>query len=93
MAIDEDPEGHEIAALDPARSFGSRSVLEIGCGDGRLTRRYVRYAAAVTAIDPNAESIRRLSREFPSVDARAIGIDQLRSPSEAFDVVLLSWSL
>jgi len=93
MGIDEDPEGYEIAALDSVRSFALRSVLEIGCGSGRLTRRYVRYAAAVTAIDPNAESVRSLSREFPSVDARAIGIDQLRSASEAFDVVLLSWSL
>jgi 16S rRNA A1518/A1519 N6-dimethyltransferase RsmA/KsgA/DIM1 with predicted DNA glycosylase/AP lyase activity len=93
MAIVEDPEGHELAALDPERSFGSRRVLEIGCGDGRLTRRYVHYAASVTAIDPNAEAVRRLAREFPHVDARAIGIDAFVSPPEPFDVVLLAWSL
>jgi 16S rRNA A1518/A1519 N6-dimethyltransferase RsmA/KsgA/DIM1 with predicted DNA glycosylase/AP lyase activity len=93
MAIEEDPEGHEIAALDPVRSFGSRRVLEIGCGDGRLTRRYVKYAAAVTAIDPNADAVRRLAGEFPAIDARAIGIDELTLPPEAFDVVLLAWSL
>jgi len=40
MAIVEDPEDHEIAALQAvAVSFASRRVLEIGCGDGRLTRR------------------------------------------------------
>ena len=93
MAIAEDPEGHEIAALDPVRSFGSRRVLEIGCGDGRLTRRYVKYAASVTAIDPNAEAVGRLAREFPAIDAHAVGVDQFVPSTEAFDVVLLAWSL
>jgi 16S rRNA A1518/A1519 N6-dimethyltransferase RsmA/KsgA/DIM1 with predicted DNA glycosylase/AP lyase activity len=93
MAIEEDPEGHEIAVLDPVRSFGSRRVLEIGCGDGRLTRRYLEYAASVTAIDPDADAVRRLAREFPAIDARAIGIDHFAPPPEPFDVVLLAWSL
>jgi 16S rRNA A1518/A1519 N6-dimethyltransferase RsmA/KsgA/DIM1 with predicted DNA glycosylase/AP lyase activity len=95
MAIEEDPEGHEIAALDPVRSFESRRVLEIGCGDGRLTRRYLKYTASVTAIDPDASAVDRLAREFPFplIDARAIGIDELLPPSEPFDLVLLAWSL
>ena len=93
MAIEEDPERREIVALDPVRSFRSRRVLEVGCGDGRLTRRYVKYAAAVTAIDPNADAVARLAREFPAVDARAVGIDEFGPPSDPFDVVLLSWSL
>jgi SAM-dependent methyltransferase len=93
MAIEEDPEGHEIAALDPVRSFGSRRVLEIGCGGGRLTRRYIDYPASVTAIDPNADAVGRLAREFPAVDARGVGINEFAAPPESFDVVLLAWSL
>jgi 16S rRNA A1518/A1519 N6-dimethyltransferase RsmA/KsgA/DIM1 with predicted DNA glycosylase/AP lyase activity len=93
MAIQEDPEGHEIAALDPVRSFGSRRVLEIGCGGGRLTRRYIDYAGSVTAIDPDADAVGRLAREFPAVDARAVGINEFAAPPESFDVVLLAWSL
>jgi 2-polyprenyl-3-methyl-5-hydroxy-6-metoxy-1,4-benzoquinol methylase len=93
MAIAADPEGNEVAALDPVRSFGLRRVLEIGCGDGRLTRQYVSYASSVTAIDPNAGAVDRLAREFPAVDARAIEIDELLLPPESFDVVLLAWSL
>ena len=93
MAIEEDPEGHEIAALDPVRSFKSRRVLEIGCGDGRLTRRYLKYAASVTAIDPDAGAVAHLARECPAIDARATGIDGLIPPAEPFDVILLAWSL
>ena len=53
MAIHEDPEQHEVAAL--ARmvpSFAGLRVLEIGCGDGRLTQRYAARAGSVIAIDP-----------------------------------------
>ena len=32
--------------------LGGAEVLEIGCGDGRLTWRYAERAAYVTAIEP-----------------------------------------
>ena len=94
MAIDEDPEGHEIVALDAlVPSFALRRVVEIGCGDGRLTRRYAGAAASVIAIDPDAEAVAELAAELPDVDARAIGIDQLVLPAESVDIVLFAWSL
>ena len=50
MAIVEDPEGFEIAALARVQaSFDGLRVLEIGAGDGRLTRHYVDRAASVIA--------------------------------------------
>jgi 2-polyprenyl-3-methyl-5-hydroxy-6-metoxy-1,4-benzoquinol methylase len=94
MPILEDPEGHETAAL--ARlvpSFAGRRVLEIGCGDGRLTRRYAAGAASVIAIDPEAESIDRLRAALPFVEARAAGIAALDLPPRSVDVAILSWSL
>ena len=42
MAIEEDPEAHELEALRTVVSFEGRRVLEIGCGDGRLTMRLAR---------------------------------------------------
>jgi 16S rRNA A1518/A1519 N6-dimethyltransferase RsmA/KsgA/DIM1 with predicted DNA glycosylase/AP lyase activity len=94
MAIVEDPEEHELAALRAvAASFASRRVLEIGCGDGRLTRRYAREAASVVAIDPDADAIAELRRELPGVDARAIGVEGLSIPDRSVDVVLFAWSL
>jgi ubiquinone/menaquinone biosynthesis C-methylase UbiE len=94
MALDEDPERNEsraLARMVPA--FAGLRVLEIGCGDGRVTRLYADRAAAVVAIDPNAESIEELRAEFPRVDARAVGIAELDLPPRSFDVAIFSWSL
>jgi 16S rRNA A1518/A1519 N6-dimethyltransferase RsmA/KsgA/DIM1 with predicted DNA glycosylase/AP lyase activity len=93
MAIDEDPEGHEVAALEAMVSFASRRVLEIGCGDGRLTERYAHDAASVVAIDPDADAISALAMVLPKVDARAIGFEELRLPPASIDIVLFAWSL
>jgi ubiquinone/menaquinone biosynthesis C-methylase UbiE len=94
MAIVEDPEGHERAAL--ARmlpSFAGLRVLEIGAGDGRLTHRYAAEAASIIAIDPEPDDIAALRDELPDVDARAIGIEDLVLPDASIDVVLFAWSL
>jgi len=94
MAIVEDPEDNEIAALNAvAVSFAGRRVLEIGCGDGRLTRRYVQEAASIVAIDPDAAAIAELREAMPGVDARAIGVDELDLPDHSVDIVLFAWSL
>jgi 16S rRNA A1518/A1519 N6-dimethyltransferase RsmA/KsgA/DIM1 with predicted DNA glycosylase/AP lyase activity len=94
LAIVEDPEDHEFAALTAvAAPFRGARVLEIGCGDGRLTRRYVHDAASIVAIDPDAEAIAELTRDMPRVDARAIGVEELDLPEHSVDVVLFAWSL
>lgn len=99
MAIKIDPEENEIRAL---RQLGvdwkNKRVLEIGCGDGRLTLRLARLGANIQAIDPNAESIRAARRQKPSRYADRIryrvGIaTQLKSKSEFFDIVVFAWSL
>jgi 16S rRNA A1518/A1519 N6-dimethyltransferase RsmA/KsgA/DIM1 with predicted DNA glycosylase/AP lyase activity len=94
MAIIDDPEQHEAAAL--ARlvpSFAGRHVLEIGCSDGRLTRKYARGAAHVIAIDTDAEGIAELRKTLPFVDARPVGIHDLVLPPHSVDVAIFAWSL
>jgi 16S rRNA A1518/A1519 N6-dimethyltransferase RsmA/KsgA/DIM1 with predicted DNA glycosylase/AP lyase activity len=94
LAIREDPEEHEIAALGAmAASFAGCRVVEIGCGDGRLTRRYAHAAESVLAIDSDADAVARLAGTLPNVDARAIGVDQLVLPPQSVDIVLFAWSL
>ena len=92
--IEEDPEEHELAALRAvwAPSAACR-VLEIGAGDGRLTRRYARGVGSIIAIDPDADAITTLRQEFPHIDARAIGVEALTLPDRSVDVVLFAWSL
>jgi 16S rRNA A1518/A1519 N6-dimethyltransferase RsmA/KsgA/DIM1 with predicted DNA glycosylase/AP lyase activity len=94
MAVDEDPEGHEITALSTmVYSFAGCRVVEIGCGDGRLTRRYADAAESVVAIDPDVEAVAELAAELPRVDSRAIGYDKLILPAQSVDIVLFAWSL
>jgi ubiquinone/menaquinone biosynthesis C-methylase UbiE len=94
MALVEDPEANESRALSRmVPSFAGRRLLEIGCGEGRLTRLFAAAAASVIAIDPRADSIDALRAEFAAVDARAIGIEQLDLPPHSIDVAIFSWSL
>jgi SAM-dependent methyltransferase len=59
MTIRVDPENNEIRTLLELADFRGQLVLEIGCGDGRLTWRYAGRAEHVMAIDPFAASIAR----------------------------------
>ena len=93
MAVVEDPEGHEVDALRRVASFAGLRVLEIGAGDGRLTRRYADDAASIVAIDPEPDDIAVLREELPGIDARAIGIEDLVLPDGSIDVALFAWSL
>jgi 2-polyprenyl-3-methyl-5-hydroxy-6-metoxy-1,4-benzoquinol methylase len=94
MALTEDPEGNEarvLARMVP--SFAGFRVLEIGCGDGRVTRHFAADALSVVAIDPDADAIETLKADWPTVDARAIGIAELDLPRHSIDVAVFSWSL
>lgn len=100
MNILKDPEANEVSALKAMVDFASLRVLEIGCGDGRLTWRYAASAAHVTAIDPDAEAIEaarakaegglkeRVRFLVSSLEAFA---DSFHGP--AFDLAIFSWSL
>lgn len=94
MALLEDPEQNESRALlRMVPSFAGLRVLEIGCGDGRVTGLFANRAASVIAIDPKTASIDALRAEWPAVDARAIGIEGLDLPPHSIDVAIFSWSL
>jgi ubiquinone/menaquinone biosynthesis C-methylase UbiE len=93
-----DPEGAHIAALRRLTDFTGRRVLEMGCGEGRLTAGIAAGASHVLAFDPDAESIARAQRSLPAVHAekvvfRAASAQELEIERGAFDLVVFSWSL
>ncbi|MGQ0550749.1 MAG: class I SAM-dependent methyltransferase [Armatimonadota bacterium] len=93
-----DPEGIELATLDRLVSLAGKRVLEIGCGDGRLTRPLAERARSVVAIDPERLDIARARRALPTrlkgrVDFEVASGESLPFPDEAFDVAVFSWSL
>ena len=100
MPIVKDPEGNETSTLHAMVDFNNREVLEVGCGEGRLTWRYADKAARVTGIDPNAKSIEAARANTPEpLKGRADFFeskleDFAASQSEhRFDIAIFAWSL
>jgi 2-polyprenyl-3-methyl-5-hydroxy-6-metoxy-1,4-benzoquinol methylase len=93
-----DPEEAETRAIHDLIDFIDKDVLEIGCGDGRLTRRFARGTRSVLGVDLDAESIALAPAQLPEslrsvVRFQVADITTLELPSETFDVAVLSWSL
>ena len=98
MPIRIDPEDNETRTLHALGDFSGKRVLEIGCGDGRLTWRYADRAASVIAIDPDADDIAAAREDCPErlrdhIEFRVSRIEEFEPPEELFDIVLLAWSL
>ena len=93
-----DPERTEVRALLRSAPLRGARVLEVGCGDGRLTRRILRAARHVVGIDPDRDQITR-AKEFTSrilrrrVRYEVGAAEELPFGPRAFDIVLFSWSL
>jgi len=95
-----DPENMEMQYLFQMVDLTNKHVLEIGCGDGRLTFRFAEKAAHVIAIDPGVELIELAKKNTADhlhgkVDFQAAGLDAfaLESKPSIFDLVILSYSL
>ena len=92
------PDGFERRLIERFVSFRRKRVLEVGCGDGRLTLQYAAAAASVLAIDPDPQSIdealwQQDAGGIHNVDFHVGSIEGLPEEGAPFDVALFSWSL
>jgi ubiquinone/menaquinone biosynthesis C-methylase UbiE len=93
-----DPEGVELATLDRLLPLSGKRLLEVGCGDGRLTWALAERAADVVAMDPDRRAIAAARRALPRRLRKRVRFDvgqaeSLPYPDGAFDAVVFSWSL
>jgi 2-polyprenyl-3-methyl-5-hydroxy-6-metoxy-1,4-benzoquinol methylase len=93
-----DPEGAHLAALRRLLDFDGLRVLEMGCGEGRLTRGIASKAASVLAFDPDPAAVAEAQASFPAaladrVEFRVASAEELEIERGSFDLVVFSWSL
>jgi 2-polyprenyl-3-methyl-5-hydroxy-6-metoxy-1,4-benzoquinol methylase len=99
MALRIDPAKVEIRMLKQAVDWEDKHVLEVGCGEGRLTQRILGLGVRrVMAIDTNAERISKAKQNLPAplkrmVTFRALQAEDIKYPSSTYDIVLFSWVL
>src|SRR3989304_6380378 len=93
-----DPERLEVRMLVGRARWRGGRVLEIGGGDGRLTRRIAGTARAVVGVDPDGERIARAKRLIPARHRGRIQFEggsgeERRLSAPPFRLVLFSRSL
>ena len=98
MTVQKDPEGTERKYLRRFSDFDGKRILEIGCGEGRLTWKYAGASNLTFGLDPDKDALRvaradaphplRLQTHFTC--ASAVKIPFLK---DTFDIAILAWSL
>ena len=99
MTIQKDPEGSEKKHLHKFADFAAsrKRVLEIGCGEGRLTWQYAKETRSTIAIDLDADALRVATIDRPSdLESKAhfslAKSEHLPFSEETFDMAILAWS-
>lgn len=99
MSLVVDPAGNEIRALQKAVAWRGKNILEIGCGEGRLTLRLAAFHPRhIEALDPDQARVKQARKNHPAQYARLINYhvghaEHLRYARDEFDVVIFAWAL
>ncbi|MGH2922258.1 MAG: class I SAM-dependent methyltransferase [Gaiellaceae bacterium] len=98
MSSVKDATGAEARALAELADFTGKRVLEVGCGDGRLTWLYAHDAREVLGVDSDGDAIEEaraalLAELADRVSFRVAEAEALDVPPPRFDIAFLSWSL
>jgi ubiquinone/menaquinone biosynthesis C-methylase UbiE len=97
MTLQKDPEGAETRALNQAANLTDQRVLEIGCGDGRLTWRYAYGAKRIRGIDLDGDALKAALADRPAALQETVSFLRasalnLPFPHKTFDRAILAWS-
>ena len=98
MTLQKDPEKNEQKYLHRYADFSGKRVLEVGCGEGRLTWRYAASAKQVAGFDPDMDALKVARADCPAEAHDIVSFTRASSlhipfSKETFDIAILAWSL
>jgi ubiquinone/menaquinone biosynthesis C-methylase UbiE len=98
MTLQQDPQRNETKYLHQFVDFTGKRVLEVGCGEGRLTWQYAKGTQLTLGIDPDRNALRIATVDRPfdlenKVHFSCAGSQYLPFSKETFDLAVLAWSL
>jgi len=96
--LQKDPENKEGKLLHQFVDFKDKRVLEVGCGEGRLTWKYGGVSSLTVGIDPDHDALRLARIDSPEdlrkhVHFTGASANQIPFSKETFDITILAWSL
>ena len=90
-----DPDNKYIQAINSHATLTGATILEIGCGNGRMTTDMAKYANRIVATDLNQEVLEQAKKNITADNIEFIytpdGTPDL--PSRSFDIVIYTLSL
>lgn len=89
----EDQEQITRQRIEKIVSLQDKEVLEIGCGQGRVTSMLANNRCGLVAIDPDQEQIAKARERWPGIDFRVGSGHDLEFADDSFDLVLFTLSL
>ncbi len=98
MTLQKDPENKEGKLLNQYADLQNARILEIGCGEGRLTWKYADASALTIGFDPDHNALRVARADAPytlheKVRFVQAGARYIPFSKETFDIAILAWSL
>ena len=92
-----DPEERELKYLQAYSDLPNARVIEIGSGDGRLTKLYGNFPDSISSIDIGHAGLVEARRSMASKFAAKVSFAQARAEhlpfrSKSFDLAIYAWS-
>lgn len=93
-----DPENHEKKILHRFVDVSNKRVLEVGCGEGRLTWKYAGASSLTVGFDPDHSALRVARADSPHdlrghIHFTGASAKHIPFAKETFDIAILAWSL
>ena len=91
--MEDDTKNIALEMIEKFVSLQDHKVLEIGCGEGRMSKLLAPKSRKYIAIDPDEQSIEKAKSEIPDVDFRIGSGEALEFEDGSFPIILFTLSL